>query len=405
MTESPTTTPARLMIAAITLAITACGVWHAPTASPALTQEPTRRLWIEDHDRSVTPLVIKGRPARFILDTGIGMPAVLFEPALRRFNVALTEAPEAGPRPGTVTLVTTDPLPVAFFGRDTEISFAVVPLPSFVNPKLDGVGDGAIGWPAISHHPWILDTANNVFSPLQEISEEMKSGQRFELTEHRVLVIKTSLSEKNTQIYIDTGSASGIKLPPAEWNKWKKENPHAPITLSMSYFIGEGFRAREESMATEFKLGPLTLRHVPIGEASLSEHIKEDSGDDTVISVGLRALDTFALILDPDNKLAYAHPNSGGVVPKHNRFGIAFSEVGDNLVAQVAPRSPAAEAGLQTGDLLVEVDGRTFANWRESPRAMDALNLSAPAGTTKKFVIKRGGIRKAYSIIARDLLF
>lgn len=404
LSPCPASALARLLAFSCLLALCACSSRPPSGAALAPAHEPTRRLWLDHEDRSTSPVVIKGLPARFALDTGVAMPFVLFEHALRRFGTVSLGTPEDGARPGTYMLVTTPPLPTSFYGHTDEIPFAVVKLPAWASPELDGIGDGLIGWPAISAYPRLFDTANLVFGQLAEIPDETRAWARFDLTDHGVLVIKTSSPENPLHLYIDTGSNSGVTLPPAQWQAWKQANPDAPLTLGMSYFGGQGLRVTEKSFARELKIGALTLRDVPVGEASPAEYMKEGLEPETVLSLGLAALDTFTLITDPDRKLAYALPNSGGPVPKHNRFGIAFHDADGQLLARVVPRTPAAAAGLQDGDRLVAVDRHDLTHWRDTPRALDVLDLSAPAGTVRTFVIEREGQRKTYAVTARDLL-
>ena len=57
------------------------------------------------------------------------------------------------------------------------------------------------------------------------------------------------------------------------------------------------------------------------------------------------------------------------------------------LVASVTPESPAARAGLKTGDLIIAIDGQTV----EDPNAFDYRFATKPLGGTAQLGVLRGG--------------
>lgn len=70
-------------------------------------------------------------------------------------------------------------------------------------------------------------------------------------------------------------------------------------------------------------------------------------------------------------------------------------------VAQPRPGSPAERAGLQTGDRLVELDGKSMRGWTVA-EARNALR--GPAGSTVKLVVERGsGTRIAATLERADI--
>jgi len=60
---------------------------------------------------------------------------------------------------------------------------------------------------------------------------------------------------------------------------------------------------------------------------------------------------------------------------------------GGALVANVSPGSPAARAGLKTGDLIVAIDGQTV----DDPNAFDYRFATKPVGGSAQVGILRGG--------------
>src|SRR2546428_10638545 len=71
-------------------------------------------------------------------------------------------------------------------------------------------------------------------------------------------------------------------------------------------------------------------------------------------------------------------------------FMLVFATVGrpvwPPVIGRVAEGTPAAEAGLKTGDLIVAVDGRPGRPWED----MDEL-VTTSGGRPLKLTIKRGG--------------
>jgi Do/DeqQ family serine protease len=66
---------------------------------------------------------------------------------------------------------------------------------------------------------------------------------------------------------------------------------------------------------------------------------------------------------------------------------LGLSRPGGALVASVSPGSPAARAGLKTGDLIVAIDGQAV----EDPNAFDYRFATKPLGGSAQIGIQRGG--------------
>ncbi len=79
-------------------------------------------------------------------------------------------------------------------------------------------------------------------------------------------------------------------------------------------------------------------------------------------------------------------PIPGITPPPFNRTGLQLSKKPDGTftVAYVYPNSPAALAGLKTGDRIVAIDGKAASAWTGADVA--AANL-APSGTRRSYTI------------------
>jgi serine protease Do len=64
------------------------------------------------------------------------------------------------------------------------------------------------------------------------------------------------------------------------------------------------------------------------------------------------------------------------------------------LVSKVVPDGPAAEAGIEHGDVIVEFDDQPIEDWNELPRVVAAT----PVGKKVKLVVLRDGKRKTFKV-------
>ena len=92
----------------------------------------------------------------------------------------------------------------------------------------------------------------------------------------------------------------------------------------------------------------------------------------------------------------YLEDNKGS----YSGIGIVYEKAPRNLyrIRSVMKKSPAEEAGLKKGDVITKVEGRN------GDKGKDVLKLiKGKAGTKVKLVIKRGGKRKSYTMVRKDI--
>jgi Zn-dependent M28 family amino/carboxypeptidase len=87
-------------------------------------------------------------------------------------------------------------------------------------------------------------------------------------------------------------------------------------------------------------------------------------------------------------------PNRGGVRVFTGTIPDYSSDAKGLLLSGVVGGGPAEQAGLQKGDVIVEIDGQTIANIYDYTYALDLLKIGAPA----KVVYLRNGERKETSL-------
>ncbi len=79
--------------------------------------------------------------------------------------------------------------------------------------------------------------------------------------------------------------------------------------------------------------------------------------------------------------------------------GLGLDEARGALVADITPDSPAAKAGLKTGDVILEFDGKKIQAMRELPRIVANTQI----GKTVDVVVLRKGKRKTLKVTIAEL--
>ena len=152
-----------------------------------------------------------------------------------------------------------------------------------------------------------------------------------------------------------------------------------------------------------FQFGSRVLKDVPVG-GTLGSKGFENRSDAGTIGAGI--LGRFRLILDYARKRAILEPNSRFVEPFPYDMSGAWVTAGgpewqDFRVHRVLPGTPAGEAGLQEGDVILSVDGRlaetlTLARLREL--------LQGPEGQARQLRIRRGDLELTVELKLRKLI-
>ncbi|HXP94809.1 MAG TPA: aspartyl protease family protein [Candidatus Binatia bacterium] len=119
-------------------------------------------------------------------------------------------------------------------------------------------------------------------------------------------------------------------------------------------------------------------------------------------SIGTGVTDRFTLTFDYERKrLIFEDPAPDGRDP-YDRSGLWLNQGGDGFeVASVAPQSPAAAAGIATGDRVVAVNGIPA---HEISLADVRLWLRADPGTRVTFTVDRAGARTDVPLTLQDLV-
>jgi membrane-associated protease RseP (regulator of RpoE activity) len=201
---------------------------------------------------------------------------------------------------------------------------------------------------------------------------------------------------------VDTGSEFGLALAPQKWQAWKETNPHQAMTLTRFSTLGDGLVFKEEAWANQVAFGTLILTGVPVMEATPTQLTLEGRQCEGLL--GLAALRRLDFIVDSEHGVAYLRSKGTPPPPyKHNRSGAEFvpSDLrGDELIARVVEGSPAEEAGIRNGDVLMKIDELDV-----TMRNIDALRkLWMRSGTKINITLKRDGRIFKTTVTLRDIL-
>ena len=355
------------------------------------------RLWMKAE--------VNGKRARLSFDSGAD-DFVLFRAGARRLGIKFSEPPtNAVLTRGQVPTGITEACSLLLERGKGSVRFRVVDLPDDIDPAIDG--DGVVGWWVIRKNIIRIDASANRLEFLPSVPKKAAEWLQFQVgTNSGTLCLQVSPDDGGTSILVDTGSEYGVSLPAQAWKAWKVANPREAVTLLAFSTPADGLVAKEESWAKRIALGSLVLSGVPVTEATATGLAVSPSfsiSHSIEAACGLAALARLELIIDGKSGVAYVKPKTTHPTRyQHNRLGAAFvpsTPAAIGLVARVAPGSPAEEAGIRDGDILLKVNGEQVFLWT------DALEpFWKAAGTKVRMSLARDGKTFETTAVLRDIL-
>jgi hypothetical protein len=201
---------------------------------------------------------------------------------------------------------------------------------------------------------------------------------------------------------IDTGSRMSVGL-------------HSPFVLkhglrarfrpSIEAMTGWGLGGPSRGTVARVKrlrLGPIAVNDVVVDMSRQTQGVLSHAVPAGNIGSGL--LRRFTITLDYRRQRIHFAPNARTNVPdSYDRAGLWINrDAGAFRVVDVVERSPAALAGMRTGDLIVAVDGV-----RAAAIGLGELRnrwVEMPAGTDVKLTLRRENIERVVAFRLRDLI-
>ena len=174
-------------------------------------------------------------------------------------------------------------------------------------------------------------------------------------------------------------------------------------TLSRPSFGVGGSYAELDARISGVRIGPYELRDPVLGLSRAKEGTL--SRADLGLNIGTDILSRFTVTLDYGHQQLMLEPNSRLDAPfRTDASGILFLAKGTDYrrfeIAGVLPDSPAADAGLMQGDVIVSVDGRPAADYTRD----QLVELFKRDGRICHLTIGRGRVGLDVKLTLRQLL-
>ncbi|HTV61684.1 MAG TPA: aspartyl protease family protein [Verrucomicrobiae bacterium] len=349
-----------------------------------------------DDERIFIDAKINGKPVRLAFDSGMGVDFALSSTTAQKLNLKVT-APPADTRigPGQTLVEWTAPQKLDLGSTNIETGFAVLSVPPGTKPDFDGI----IGWPAVRDNVLHLDCASHLFGPFTNALSELSGWVKCHIQSNPDLTLELpGENPPNEIIALDSGTIYGVKFNRKKWREWKAAHTHQPMTLTAYYAMNTGgLVVSEEAWADEISLGPLTLTDVPVTEATSGDiALHSSSTAQYEATLGFAALKRLDVVIDGIHGVAYLRPKDTPPMPyEYNRLGAVFAPKdlqSHDLLAHVIKRSPAYDAGIRNGDVLLKIDNRDVTDWRDDPNVkINSAFCDQPSGTKIELTLNRGG--------------
>lgn len=223
------------------------------------------------------------------------------------------------------------------------------------------------------------------------------SGMRVPLYLHGTgLLVDGSINGATGRFLLDTGNEFGFSMTTSFTTK--NDLVHRLGAHYLAYdgrgLAGpspEAYLVRVDNM----RIGEV---HVP----STVAHLTTDASDksDLAGNIGQSILGKFTEVFDCMRGQLYFEKTKKSEQPEvFNRAGLVFDSFGRGLqVMTVLPGSPGAQAGMQVGDVVTAIDGKTPTNDVNQPAFVEA------PGTVLRLTVQHGSESRAVSITLRDIL-
>lgn len=220
--------------------------------------------------------------------------------------------------------------------------------------------DGLLGWECIKKYVWNINYPKRSHRFFNTLPSKIKTWTKLDLVSGADY---PQIADKHgRRIILDTGAPHAVYISKKRWNAIKLAYPDAFVSVYSGYSpAAGGFYAHECMHVSSFQLGVLELKNILLCESFANPEVM-GIPDDIDIILGYGALASRQFWLDgPGEALYFSSSSQRMADPPFNLMGGTFIQDrngGLPMKAVVAQWSPAWNAGLRTGDILVSINGR-----------------------------------------------
>lgn len=334
---------------------------------------------------------INGETREFIFDTG--SPTLItreFADALGLVTLAQNTGVDAHGTPVTMDIAVAETLTLG------GVTFTDVPVLIF-DPSTLELGPcvfdgGVIGSEIFPGSVWRIDTESRTLTIAGSSAADVRPAVRAAISDFgypHAPIIDYRIGDLADRALFDTGSAEAVTL----FAQVADARPVRRHVDAASLREGRGIEGISAGGASEIgELLRFTLEEFELGGVNLGPlHGTVRQAPPTLAGAGL--LSRYVVTLDYVNGEFGLTPRSAPE-PRTPHAGYAIGyENGEARVAQLFEHSPAAEAGLELGDHVVTIDGRSTRIGEDNPLCSAALWLAdgVDLAAARTLEVERGG--------------
>ncbi len=210
------------------------------------------------------------------------------------------------------------------------------------------------------------------------------------------LFVEASIGKASGRFIVDTGNESGFSVT----TSFTKKNDL--VHALGAHFLGYNGRGFAGPSPEAYLVRVNNLHIGPLLTPSVIAHLTTDPSDTSELAgnIGQSILGKFTEVFDCMRGQVYFEKTKESDQPEiFNRAGLIFDAFGHGLqVMTVLPGSPGAQAGLQAGDIISAIDGKT---------PTENIHQSAflqPSGTILHLEVHRGSETQLVNVTLKDIL-
>lgn len=343
---------------------------------------------------------INGKPATFVLDTGASAN-VITPDAVQRLG--LTPGSEQTPltgaagRAGTVSNVKIAALEVGAAKMQDQIAY-VIPLPEALPC------DGLLGTPFLQRKVVTIDYARSQLTMTPKTEYRPPAGAttlplRFY---GNTPFIEAKADGASGWFRMDTGAGNGATLFAAFAERNHLQGKYTPsVRIVTGRGVG-GLLTGDLVRLPTLMIGPYKFTKAV---TELSRQKTGTFGDrQNAGNIGGEVWQRFTVSLDYASRKAFLEPNARFKVPfAAPRSGLAVdTDKGINVVRDVTPNSPGAEAGIVVGDIVTAADGVPMEQIK--PSDFTAMLRAEPGTQVRLHIQSADKTERDVTLTLRELL-